>query len=30
MNLVTLLVALVVLGFVVAVIWGIIAAVRKK
>jgi hypothetical protein len=30
MNLVTLLVALVVIGFVVAVIWGIVAALRKK
>jgi hypothetical protein len=30
MNLVTLLIALVVVGFVVAVVWGIVAAVRKK
>lgn len=30
MNLVTLLIALVVIGFVVAVIWGIATAFRKK
>jgi hypothetical protein len=30
MDLVTVLIALVVIGFVVAVIWGIAAALRKK